>query len=71
MENIIQETICVEVQRAGRPGNPIVYTHVVYHNKEYTIMKILYQDSYIYSIIDKEDFIKIKDKLNSFNCMSF
>ena len=61
MENIIQETICVEVQRAGRPGNPIVYTHVIYHNKEYTIMKILYQDSYIYSIIDKEDFIKIKD----------
>lgn len=61
MENNIQETICVEVQRAGRPGNPIVYTHVIYHNKEYTIMKILYQDSYIYSIIDKEDFIKIKD----------
>ena len=61
MENNIQETISATVQRAGRPGNPIVYTHVVYHNKEYTIMKILYQDSYIYSIIDKEDFIKIKD----------
>jgi hypothetical protein len=61
MENKIQEIICAEVQRAGRPGNPIVYTHVIYHNKEYTIMKILYQDSYIYSIIDREDFIKIKD----------
>jgi hypothetical protein len=61
MENNIQEIICAEVQRAGRPGNPIVYTHVIYHNKEYTIMKILDQDSYIYSIIDKEDFITVKD----------
>lgn len=62
MENSIQETICVTVQRAGRPGSPIVYIHVNYHDKEYTIMKIKYQDSYyIYSIIDKEDFIKIKD----------
>jgi hypothetical protein len=61
MENNIQETICAEVHRAGRPGNPIIYTHVLYHNKEYTIMKIQYQDSYVYSLIDKEDFIKIKD----------
>jgi hypothetical protein len=61
MENNIQETICAMVQRAGRPGNPIIYTHVLYHNKEYTIMKIQYQDSYVYSLIDTEDFIKIKD----------
>ena len=61
MENSTQETICAIVQRAGRPGNPIVYTHIIYYNKEYTIMKILYQDNYVYSVIDKEDFIKIKD----------
>lgn len=61
MENIVQETICVNVQRAGRPGNPIIYTHIMYHNKEYTIMKIKFNDDYVKTLIDKEDFIKVKD----------
>jgi hypothetical protein len=61
MENSIQETICVTVQRAGRPGSPIVYTHVVYNDKEYTIMKIKHNDIYVKAMIDTEDFIKVKD----------
>ena len=61
MENSKKETICINVQRAGRPGNPIIYTHVVYDNKEYTVIKIQYNDDYVYSVIDKEDFPKIKD----------
>lgn len=61
MEKNNQETIYVNVYQPGRPGNPIIYKHVMYHNKEYTVMKVQYHDSYIYSVIDKEDFVKIKD----------
>lgn len=61
MENMIQETICVTVQRAGRPGSPIIYTHVEYHGKEYTIMKIKHNDIYVKAMIDTEDFITVKD----------
>ena len=61
MEVLIEETICPIVQRAGRPGNPIVYTHVIYHHKEYTVMKIKFNDTFVKCIIDKEDYSKIKD----------
>lgn len=61
MQNITQETIQVNIHRAGRPGNPIMYTHVLYHNKEYTIMKIQNHNTYIYGLIDKEDFDKVKE----------
>lgn len=60
MENIKQETIHVNVKRAGRPGNPIIYTHVVY-NKKYTVIKIKHHDHHIYGLIDTENFDKVKD----------
>jgi hypothetical protein len=47
--------------RVGKPANDIVYKHCLYNNKEYTIMQIKSNDSYIYSVIDREDFSKIKD----------
>lgn len=61
MENNSQDEIVLNVQKTGRPGNPIIYRHVMYHNKEYTVMKVQYHDCHIYSVIDKEDFVKIKD----------
>ena len=30
MEIISQETIQINIQRAGRLGNPIIYSHVIY-----------------------------------------
>ena len=60
MEKISEETITFE-GRMGKPANDIRYTHVKYNGKEYTIMKIQYQFEYVYSLIDKEDFPKIKD----------
>ena len=61
MEIISQETIQINIQRAGRLGNTIIYSHVKYHGSEYTIMKIQYNNEYIKAVIDTEDFIKIKD----------
>lgn len=61
MENSKQETIHVNVQQAGRPGNPIIYTHVVYDNKKYTVMKIQHHDHHVYALIDSEDFGKVKE----------
>ena len=61
MENSKQETIHVNVQRAGRPGNPIIYTHVVYDDKKYTVMKIQHHDHHVYALIDSEDFGKVKE----------
>jgi hypothetical protein len=61
MEIISQETIQINIQRAGRLGNPIIYSHVIYYGSEYTIMKVKYNNEYIKAVIDTEDFIKIKD----------
>jgi len=61
MEKITQETIHVNMYKPGRPGNPIIYTHVLYHNKEYTVIKIQHHDTHKYGLIDKEDFDKVKD----------
>jgi hypothetical protein len=61
MENIIHETIHVNIHRAGRPGNPIIYIHVLYYDKEYTVMKVKHHDTHIYGLIDKEDFDKVKE----------
>ena len=60
MEKISEELITF-VGRRGKPANDILYTHVKYNGKEYTIMKIQYQFEYVYSLIDKEDFSKIKE----------
>lgn len=60
MEIKSQETVQF-VGRVGKPAHDIVYTHVLYHEKEYTIMKIRFNDGYIKGLIDKEDFIKVKD----------
>lgn len=60
MEKISEELVTF-VGRMGKPANDILYTHVKYHEKEYTIMKIQYQFEYVYSLIDKEDFPKIKE----------
>jgi hypothetical protein len=47
--------------RIGKPANSITYTHVVFRDKEYTIMKIKFNNESINGVIDKEDFIKVKD----------
>jgi hypothetical protein len=60
MEKISEELITF-VGRMGKPANDILYTHVKYNGKDYTVMKIQYQFVYVYSLIDKEDFPKIKD----------
>ena len=57
----MSEEIVTFTGRMGKPANDILYTHVKYHGKEYTIMKIQYQFGYVYSLIDTEDFPKIKD----------
>ena len=56
-----KETICPIVPKAGRPGNPIEYSHVTYNGMDYTVMTIQHHDGYIKAVIDKEDFPKIKD----------
>jgi len=60
MEIKSQETIKF-IGRVGKPAQDIVYIHVLYHNKEYTIMKIKFNDGFIKGVIDKEEFIKVKD----------
>jgi hypothetical protein len=60
MEKISVEIVTF-VGRIGKPANDIKYTHIKYNGKEYTIMKIQYQFDYVYSLIDKEDFPKLKD----------
>ena len=61
MENSKQETIRVNVQRAGRPGNPIIYTHVVCDGNKYTVMKIQHHEHHVYALIDSDDFGKVKE----------
>jgi hypothetical protein len=60
MEIKSQETVQF-TGRVGKPSHDIVYIHVLYHDKEYTIMKIRFNDGFIKTIIDKEEFIKVKD----------
>jgi len=61
MESITYELVHPSTQRTGRPGNPIVYAHVIYKDKEYTIMKVIFNDGFVKCLINKEDFVKIKD----------
>ena len=61
MEEKTNEIICPLLRRAGRPGNPITYIHVKYNGLEYTIIKIQNYDSYVYGVIDKDDFPKVKE----------
>ena len=60
MAKMSEETITF-AGRMGKPANDIKYTHIKYNGNEYTVMKIQHQFEYVYSIIDKEDFTKIKD----------
>lgn len=60
MEATLRETVKF-VGRVGKPANDIIYTHVKYYGNEYTIMKIKYNDSYVYSLIDKDDYAKINE----------
>jgi hypothetical protein len=60
MEIKSQETVQF-TGRVGKPAHDIVYIHVQYHNKEYTIMKIRFNDGFIKGLIDREEFIKVKD----------
>lgn len=60
MEITSQETVRF-TGRVGKPASDIVYVHVIYHDKEYTVMKIKFNNGFIKALIDKEDFIKVKD----------
>lgn len=60
MDIISQETIQF-TGRVGKPANDIVYIHCQFYEKLYTIMKIKHNDTYVYTLIDTDDFIKIKD----------
>ena len=58
---ILSEELVTFTGRVGKPANDILYTHVKYYGKEYTVMEIEYDDRYINALIDKEDFPKVKD----------
>jgi hypothetical protein len=60
MEDKSQEIIQF-TGRVGKPANDIIYTHILYHGKEYTILKIKHNDVYVKTIIDTVDVAKIKD----------
>lgn len=60
MEKISEEIITFS-GRVGKPSSAILYAHVKYDNKEYTVLKIKFNDGFIKGIIDKEEFIKVKD----------
>ena len=60
MEIKLQETIQF-TGRVGKPSHGIVYTHVLYHDKDYIVMKIQFNDEFIKTVIDKEDYIKVKN----------
>ena len=55
------ETIYPPTPHGGRPGNPIVYSHVPYNGNEYTVIKVKFNNEYVYGLIDKDDFPKIKE----------
>jgi len=60
MEIKSQETVQF-TGRVGKPANDIIYIHVVYHGKEYTILKIKHNDIHVKAVIDTVDAAKIKD----------
>jgi hypothetical protein len=47
--------------KVGRPSNPINFTNVKYNNKDYVVGKVVYNDSFMYFVIDEEDYPKIRD----------
>ena len=58
---ILSEELVTFSGRVGKPASDIHYTHVKYNGNEYTVMKIQFHDDYIYGVIDKEDFSKVKE----------
>ena len=60
MEIKSQETVQF-TGRVGKPANDIIYIHVAYHGKEYTILKIKHNELYVKAVIDTVDVAKIKD----------
>jgi len=61
MEAKTNEIMYPQQRRVGRPGNPITYIHVTYYGRDYTIIKIQNHGSYVYGLIDRDDFPKIKE----------
>jgi hypothetical protein len=47
--------------KVGRPINPIEYKNIDYNNKKYITGKVKTNDTYIYFVIDEEDYYKVKD----------
>ena len=45
----------------GRPINPIIYTNVIYNDTKYVVGKVKHLDSFVYFVIDDEDYSKIKE----------
>ena len=58
---IKSQDIVKPVGKTGRPANDILYINMTYHGKDYTVMKIKRNDTYVKALIDTEDFPKIKD----------
>ena len=48
-------------QRVGRPAKDILFKDVVYNDKEYTVGYVTSNDTTVIFVIDKEDFVKMKD----------
>jgi hypothetical protein len=60
MEKISEELITF-VGRVGKPASDILYTHINYHGKLYSVAKVKHNGSTVKFIIDTESFSKIKD----------
>lgn len=58
---IISQEIVQFIGRIGKPANDIIYTHILYNDKKYTIMTIKHNNNYFKSLINTEDFSKIKE----------
>jgi len=65
------ETVYPSVQKAGRPGNPIVYSHVTHNGMDYTVMTIQHNGRHVKAIIDRDDYPKIKDSNWHFTSNSY
>ena len=58
---IISQEIVQFIGRVGKPANDIIYTHILYNDNKYTIMTIKHNNNYFKSLINTEDFSKIKE----------
>jgi hypothetical protein len=49
-------------KKLGRPPSHVDYSHVIYNSKEYTVGVVLFNDTLIHFVFDKEDFPKINGR---------